>query len=76
MNRAELGRLGPLSERFAEHIRARRRRQLAGFLVDVDEDDPGGDVELWTIPGTDHFPELSATFADSVVGFLLAHPKP
>ena len=38
--------------------------------------DRGGHVELWTIPGAGHFPELSATFADSVVGFLLAHPKP
>jgi polyhydroxybutyrate depolymerase len=38
--------------------------------------DPGGHVELWTIPDAGHFPELSLTFADSVVGFLLAHPKP
>lgn len=37
---------------------------------------PGGHVELWTIPGADHFPDLSRTFADLVVGFLLAHPKP
>lgn len=49
----------------------------AESIVSVASDcDPGGHVELWTIPGTDHFPELSATFADSVVGFLLAHPKP
>lgn len=38
--------------------------------------DPGGHVELWTIPAAGHFPALSATFADSVVGFLLAHSKP
>jgi len=38
--------------------------------------DPGGDVELWTIPNGGHSPDLSATFADSVLDFLLAHPKP
>lgn len=36
----------------------------------------GSAVELWTIPGGPHVPPLSATFAASIVGFLLAHPKP
>jgi polyhydroxybutyrate depolymerase len=40
------------------------------------ECDPGGHVELWTIPNGGHGPNLSATFADSVMDFLLAHPKP
>ena len=38
--------------------------------------DPGGHVELWTIPNGGHSPDLSATFADTVIDFLLAHPKP
>ena len=38
--------------------------------------DPGGHVELWTIPNGGHSPDLSGTFADTVVDFLLAHPKP
>ena len=38
--------------------------------------DPGGHVELWTIPHGGHGPNLSATLADSVIDFLLAHPKP
>jgi polyhydroxybutyrate depolymerase len=35
----------------------------------------GTTSELWTINKGKHSPELSATFADSVVGFLLSHPK-
>jgi polyhydroxybutyrate depolymerase len=31
--------------------------------------------ELWTINKGKHSPELSAKFAESVVGFLLNHPK-
>lgn len=38
--------------------------------------DRGGHVELWTIPNGGHVPNLSTTFADSVIDFLLAHPKP
>lgn len=38
--------------------------------------DPGGHVELWTIPGGGHGPNLSSTFAMLVIDFLLAHPKP
>ncbi len=38
--------------------------------------DPGGHVELWTIPAGGHGPDLSTTFPDAVLDFLLAHPKP
>lgn len=38
--------------------------------------DPGGHVELWTIPGGSHVPSLSDTFGEDVLDFLLAHPKP
>jgi polyhydroxybutyrate depolymerase len=36
----------------------------------------GGHAELWTIDGGGHSPELTADFAELVVEFLLAHPKP
>ena len=49
----------------------------AEATVDTASDcDPGGHVELWTIPNGGHGPDLSATFAELVVDFLLAHPKP
>ena len=35
----------------------------------------GAISEMWTIDKGKHSPELSATFAESVVGFLLSHPK-
>jgi polyhydroxybutyrate depolymerase len=35
----------------------------------------GATSEMWTIDKGKHSPELSATFAESVVGFLLSHPK-
>jgi len=35
----------------------------------------GAASEMWTIDKGKHSPELSATFAESVVGFLLSHPK-
>jgi len=35
----------------------------------------GATPELWTINKGKHAPEFSATFAESVVGFLLSHPK-
>jgi polyhydroxybutyrate depolymerase len=38
--------------------------------------DAGGHVELWTIPGGGHVPDISTAFADAVLDFLLAHPKP
>ena len=38
--------------------------------------DAGGHAELWTIPGGGHAPDVSQSFAESVVEFLLAHPKP
>jgi polyhydroxybutyrate depolymerase len=38
--------------------------------------DPGGHVELWTIPDGGHAPNLDASFAVSVLDFLLEHPKP
>jgi polyhydroxybutyrate depolymerase len=37
---------------------------------------PGGYVELWTVHGGGHVPELSDTFAEDVITFLLEHPKP
>ena len=37
---------------------------------------PGGAVELWKIPGGGHVPELAPTFAEAVLDFLFAHPKP
>lgn len=37
---------------------------------------PGGHAELWTIDGGAHIPAVSATFTESVIQFLLAHPKP
>jgi polyhydroxybutyrate depolymerase len=38
--------------------------------------DPGGHVELWTIPAGGHVPDLSSAFPGAVLDFLLAHPKP
>jgi polyhydroxybutyrate depolymerase len=38
--------------------------------------DPGGAVELWTMPDGIHDPAISATFPDAVLDFLEAHPKP
>jgi hypothetical protein len=38
--------------------------------------DPGGFVELWTIEGAGHIPDLPASFLGTLVEFLLAHPKP
>ena len=35
----------------------------------------GANSELWTINKGKHSPELSATFAKSVIDYLLAHPK-
>jgi polyhydroxybutyrate depolymerase len=42
---------------------------------------PGGAVELWTINGSSHMPTLytnglSSDFAQGVIDWLLAHPKP
>ncbi len=36
----------------------------------------GGAVELWTIVGGEHVPDLSSSFSEQVIDFLLAHPKP
>jgi polyhydroxybutyrate depolymerase len=36
----------------------------------------GGHVELWTIPGGSHVPNLSRSFPTDVIDFLLDHPKP
>jgi polyhydroxybutyrate depolymerase len=38
--------------------------------------EPGGHVELWTIPDGGHGPSVSLAFAEAVMDFLLAHPKP
>jgi polyhydroxybutyrate depolymerase len=37
---------------------------------------PGGAVELWTILGGTHWPNLTTQFAPSVIDWLFAHPKP
>ena len=37
---------------------------------------PGGAVELWTIPGGGHGPNLSDAFPKAALDFLAAHPKP
>jgi polyhydroxybutyrate depolymerase len=37
---------------------------------------PGGAVELWTIPGGGHAPNLSEAFPKAALDFLAAHPKP
>ena len=37
---------------------------------------PGGAVELWTIPGGGHIPDLTGAFSAAVFDFLKAHPKP
>ena len=40
-------------------------------------DCPSGiDVELWTIDGGAHSPNISSSFTRDVIEFLLAHPKP
>jgi polyhydroxybutyrate depolymerase len=36
----------------------------------------GAAVQLWTIPNGGHVPVISASFADSVMDFLVDHPKP
>ncbi len=36
----------------------------------------GAAVQLWTIPGGGHVPVISTSFADSVLDFLVDHPKP
>jgi polyhydroxybutyrate depolymerase len=38
--------------------------------------EPGGHVELWTIPDGGHVPSLSGAFGVEVLDFLLEHPKP
>ncbi|MFO0762252.1 MAG: prolyl oligopeptidase family serine peptidase [Byssovorax sp.] len=37
---------------------------------------PGGHVELWTIAGGKHIPNVTDDFRTSVIDFLDAHPKP
>ena len=36
----------------------------------------GAAVQLWTIPGGGHAPDISSSFADSVLDFVADHPKP
>ncbi len=45
-------------------------------ITKYDGCDPGGHAELWTIAGGGHIPSLDSTFAEQVVDFLYAHPKP
>jgi polyhydroxybutyrate depolymerase len=52
---------------------------IAGDETTIDaysDCDAGYAVELWTIPGGGHVPSLAPGFADKVVDFLMAHPKP
>ncbi len=37
---------------------------------------PGGAVELWTVVGGTHYPNLTPQFAPVVIDWLFAHPKP
>ncbi len=37
---------------------------------------PGGQLEIWRVPGGSHSFSLSVKFQDLVFDFLLAHPKP
>jgi polyhydroxybutyrate depolymerase len=37
---------------------------------------PGGHVEVWTVPGGGHAFAFSSTFQELILDFLLAHPKP
>jgi hypothetical protein len=37
---------------------------------------PGGAVELWTILGATHVPNLTPQFSPTVIDWLFAHPKP
>ena len=37
---------------------------------------PGGAVELWTIPSGGHVPTISDAFAKAALDFLEAHLKP
>jgi polyhydroxybutyrate depolymerase len=39
-------------------------------------DCPMGDVELWSILGGPHIPDLGGDWPGAPLGFLLAHPKP
>ena len=36
----------------------------------------GAAVQLWTIPNGGHVPVISSSFAESVLDFLVDHPKP
>jgi polyhydroxybutyrate depolymerase len=36
----------------------------------------GATVQLWTIPDGGHAPSIASTFADTILAFLLDHPKP
>jgi polyhydroxybutyrate depolymerase len=36
----------------------------------------GAAIQLWMIPGGGHVPTISSSFADSVMNFLVDHPKP
>ena len=38
--------------------------------------DADATVQLWAIPNAGHEPRLTAAFADSVIRFLVEHPKP
>ena len=36
----------------------------------------GGAAELWTMKGAGHIPSFNATWASTIYGFLMAHPRP
>lgn len=61
----------------------------AGTVLDLDDSVSGtetkmeryagcsmGAVELWTMKGSGHFPDLRPSWAERIVTFLSAHPKP
>ncbi len=37
---------------------------------------PGGDVQLWTMQGGRHIPQVSDEFVPTIVDYMLKHPKP
>lgn len=45
--------------------------------VEIADDCPdGGAVELWTMTGASHIPDVDPTFGDQVLDWMLAHPRP
>jgi polyhydroxybutyrate depolymerase len=52
---------------------------IAGAETSVDRYEgckAGTSVELWSIQGGGHIPDIGATFREGIIQFLLEHPKP